>query len=168
MKKITFLEKEYEVKDFLTSSEKIFIINQTLDAYDNGMVLTDGERQPDEIVGYNKNPISKDITFMIVVLNIVCPELLEHDLDILEQHDIIDAIEYVVDDVTYLRYDINNIVDKRESMEYTLSNFLDKLVEKVPTTKDIQKLTKSIIKEVSNPKNKESIDRIKEVLGQKI
>lgn len=83
MKKITFLKKEYEVKDFLTSSEKIFIINQTLDAYDNGMVLTDGERQPDEIVGYNKNPISKDITFMIVVLNIVCPELLEHDLDIL-------------------------------------------------------------------------------------
>lgn len=168
MKKITFLEKEYEVKDFLTSAEKIFIINQTLDAYDNGMVLTDGERQPDEIVGYNKNPISKDITFMIVVLNIVCPELLEHDLDILEQHDIIDAIEDVVDDVTYLRYDINNIVDKRESIEYTLSNFLDKLVEKVPTTKDIQKLTKSILKEVSNPKNKESIDRIKQVLGQKI
>ena len=168
MKKITFLEKEYKVKDFLTSSEKIFIINQTLDAYDNGMVLTDGERQPDEIVGYNKNPISKDITFMIVVLNIVCPELLEHDLDILEQHDIIDDIEYVVDDVTYLRYDINNIVDKRESVEYTLSNFLDKLVEKVPTTKDIQKLTKSMLKEVSNPKNKESIDRIKEVLGQKI
>ena len=168
MKKITFLEKEYEVKDFLTSSEKIFIINQTLDAYDSGMVLTDGERQPDEIVGYNKNPISKDITFMIVVLNVVCPELLEHDLDILEQHDIIDAIEYVVDDVTYLRYDINNIVDKRESVEYILSNFLDKLVEKVPTTKDIQKLTKSMLKEVSNPKNKESIDRIKEVLGQKI
>ena len=168
MKKITFLEKEYEVKEFLTSSEKIFIINQTLDAYDNGMVLTDGERQPDEIVGYNKNPISKDITFMIVVLNIVCPELLEQDLDILEQHDIIDAIEDVVDDVTYLRYDINNIVDKRESIEYTLSNFLDKLVEKVPTTKDIQKLTKSMFKEVSNPKNKESIDRIKEVLGQKI
>ena len=168
MKKITFLEKEYEVKEFLTSSEKIFIINQTLDAYDNGMVLTDGERQPDEIVGYNKNPISKDITFMIVVLNIVCPELLEHDLDILEQHDIIDAIDDVVDDVTYLRYDINNIVDKRESIEYTLSNFLDKLVEKVPTTKDIQKLTKSMLKEVSNPKNKESIDRIKEVLGQKI
>ena len=168
MKKITFLEKEYEVKDFLTSAEKIFIINQTLDAYDNGMVLTDGERQPDEIVGYNKNPISKNITFMIVVLNIVCPELLEHDLDILEQHDIIDAIEDVVDDVTYLRYDINNIVDKRESMEYTLSNFLDKLVEKVPTTKDIQKLTKSMLKEVSNPKNKESIDIIKEVLGQKI
>lgn len=168
MKKITFLEKEYEVKDFLTSSEKIFIMNQTLDAYDNGMVLTDGERQPDEIVGYNKNPISKDITFMIVVLNIVCPELLEHDLDILEQHDIIDTIEDVVDDVTYLRYDINNIVDKRESIEYTLSNFLDKLVEKVPTTKDIQKLTKSMLKEVSNPKNKESIDRIKEILGQKI
>ena len=168
MKKITFLEKEYEVKDFLTSSEKIFIINQTLDAYDNGMVLTDGERQPDEIVGYNKNPISKDITFMIVVLNIVCPELLEYDLDILEQHDIMDTIEDVVNDVTYLRYDINNIVDKRESVEYILSNFLDKLVEKVPTTKDIQKLTKSIIKEVSNPKNKESIDRIKEVLGQKI
>ena len=70
--------------------------------------------------------------------------------------------------MSYLRYDINNIVDKRESIEYTLSNFLDKLVEKVPTTKDIQKLTKSIIKEVSNPKNKESIDRIKEVLGQKI
>ena len=168
MKKFTFLEKEYEVKNFLTSAEKIFIINQTLDAYDNGMVLTDGERQPDEIVGYNKNPISKDITFMIVVLNIVCPELLEHDLDILEQHDIIDAIEDVVDDVTYLRYDINNIVDKRESIEYVLSNFLDKLVEKVPTTKDIQKLTKSMLKEVSNPKNKESIDRIKEVLGQKI
>ena len=168
MKKITFLEKEYEVKEFLTSSEKIFIINQTLDAYDNGMVLTDGERQPDEIVGYNKNPISKDITFMIVVLNIVCPELLEHDLDILEQHDIMDTIEYVVNDVTYLRYDINNIVDKRESVEYILSNFLDKLVEKVPTTKDIQKLTKSMLKEVSNPKNKESIDRIKELLGQKI
>ena len=168
MKKITFLEKEYEVKEFLTSSEKIFIINQTLDAYDNGMVLTDGERQPDEIVGYNKNPISKDITFMIVVLNIVCPELLEYDLDILEQHDIMDTIEYVVNDVTYLRYDINNIVDKRESIEYVLSNFLDKLVEKVPTTKDIQKLTKSMLKEVSNPKNKEFIDRIKEVLGQKI
>ena len=168
MKKITFLEKEYKVKEFLTSSEKIFIINQTLDAYDNGMVLTDGERQPDGIVGYNKNPISKDITFMIMVLNIVCPELLEHDLDILEQHDIIDTIEYMVDDVTYLKYDINNIVDKRESIEYTLSNFLDKLVEKVPTTKDIQKLTKSMLKEVSNPKNKESIDRIKEVLGQKI
>lgn len=168
MKKIIFLEKEYEVKDFLTSSEKIFIINQTLDAYDNGMVLTDGERQPDEIVGYNKNPISKDITFMIVVLNIVCPELLEYDLDILEQHDIMDTIEDVVNDVTYLRYDINNIVDKRESVEYILSNFLDKLVEKVPTTKDIQKLTKSMLKEVSNPKNKESIDRIKEVLGQKI
>ena len=168
MKKITFLEKEYEVKEFLTSSEKIFIINQTLDAYDNGIVLTDGERQPDEIVGYNKNPISKDITFMIVVLNIVCPELLEYDLDILEQHDIMDTIEDVVNDVTYLRYDINNIVDKRESVEYILSNFLDKLVEKVPTTKDIQKLTKSMLKEVSNPKNKESIDRIKEVLGQKI
>ncbi len=168
MKKITFLKKEYEVKDFLTSSEKIFIINQTLDAYDNGMVLTDGERQPDEIVGYNKNPISKDITFMIVVLNIVCPELLEHDLDILEQYDIVYTLEDVVNDVTYLRYDINNIVDKRESVEYILSNFLDKLVEKVPTTKDIQKLTKSMLKEVSNPKNKESIDRIKEVLGQKI
>ena len=168
MKKITFLEKEYEVKDFLTSSEKIFIINQTLDAYDNGMVLTDGERQPDEIVGYNKNPISKDITFMIVVLNIVCPELLEHDFDILEQYDIVYTLESIVGDLTYLRFDINDIINKKESIEYTLSNFLDKLVEKVPTTKDIQKLTKSIIKEVSNPKNKESIDRIKEVLGQKI
>ena len=168
MKKITFLEKEYKVKDFLTSSEKIFIINQTLDAYDNGMVLTDGERQPDEIVGYNKNPISKDITFMIVVLNIVCPELLEHDLDILEQYDIVYTLESIVGDLTYLRFDINDIINKKESIEYTLSNFLDKLVEKVPTTKDIQKLTKSIIKEVSNPKNKESIDRIKEVLGQKI
>ena len=168
MKKITFLEKEYEVKDFLTSSEKIFIINQTLDAYDNGMVLTDGERQPDEIVGYNKNPISKDITFMIVVLNIVCPELLEHDLDILEQYDIVYTLESIVGDLTYLRFDINDIINKKESIEYTLSNFLDKLVEKVPTTKDIQKLTKSIIKEVSNPKNKESINTIKEVLGQKI
>ena len=168
MKKITFLEKEYEVKDFLTSSEKIFIINQTLDAYDNGMVLTDGERQPDEIVGYNKNPISKDITFMIVVLNIVCPELLEHDFDILEQYDIVYTLESIVGDLTYLRFDINDIINKKESIEYTLSNFLDKLVEKVPTTKDIQKLTKSIIKEVSNPKNKESINTIKEALSQKI
>ncbi len=168
MKKITFLEKEYEVKDFLTSSEKIFIINQTLDAYDNGMVLTDGERQPDEIVGYNKNPISKDITFMIVVLNIVCPELLEHDFDILEQYDIVYTLESIVGDLTYLRFDINDIINKKESIEYTLSNFLDKLVEKVPTTKDIQKLTKSIIKEVSNPKNKESINTIKKALSQKI
>ena len=168
MKKITFLEKEYEVKDFLTSSEKIFIINQTLDAYDNGMVLTDGERQPDEIVGYNKNPISKDITFMIVVLNIVCPELLEHDLDILEQYDIVYTLEGIVGDLTYLRHDISDIINKKESIEYILSNFLDKLVEKVPTTKDIQKLTKSIMKEVSNPKNKESINTIKEALGQKI
>ena len=168
MKKFTFLEKEYEVKDFLTSAEKIFIINQTLDAYDNGVVLTDGERQPDGIVGYNKNPISKDITFMIVVLNIVCPELLEHDLDILEEHAVIYTLESVVEDVAYLRFGINDIINKRESIEYTLSNFLDKLVEKIPNTKEIQKLTKSIIKDVSNPKNKESIDRIKEVLGQKI
>ena len=165
MKKFTFLEKEYEVKDFLTSAEKIFIINQTLDAYDNGVVLTDGERQPDGIVGYNKNPISKDITFMIVVLNIVCPELLEHDLDILEEHAVIYTLESVVEDVAYLRFGINDIINKRESIEYTLSNFLDKLVEKIPNTKEIQKLTKSIIKDVSNPKNKESIDRIKEVLS---
>ena len=165
MKKITFLEKEYDVKGFLTSSEKIFIINQTLDAYDNGMVLTDGERQPDGIIGYDKNPISKDITFMIVVLNIVCPELLEHDLDILEEHAVIYTLESVVEDVAYLRFGINDIINKRESIEYTLSNFLDKLVEKIPNTKEIQKLTKSIIKDVSNPKNKESLDRIKEVLS---
>lgn len=164
---ITIEDKEYFIKSFLTTDEKKFLINKTLEAYELGLMLEDGSRQKDEIYGFDKNPLSKNITFDIITLNLVCEEFTELDYELLKVNGVFEAIKEINKDVFSTFSMIDSIIDKKDSAEYAIVQFLDKLIEKIPNAKDIQKMSKSIIKDLANPKNKEVIDGLKDLITLK-
>lgn len=167
MKKIEVKGQEFEIKTYLTEEEKIFILDKSIEAYEIGGMLDNDERALDNIHGFDKNPISKNITFNITCLNAVSEELAKLDYQTLLEEDVFRKISNSVEDVKELKDMLENIIDKKYSLEFIIGQFLEKIVDKIPTTKQLQSLSKSVMKDLNNPKNKDAVDKLKELLDFK-
>lgn len=167
MNKINVKGQEFKIKTYLTEEEKIFILDKSIEAYEIGGMLDNGERVLDKIYGFDKNPISKNITFNIVCLNAISEDLAKLDYQTLLEEDVFRKISNSVEDVRELKEALDDIINKKYSLEFIIGQFLEKISDKIPTSKQLQSLSKSIMKDLNNPKNKDAVDNLKELLNFK-
>ncbi|MEI6296310.1 MAG: hypothetical protein WCO84_01515 [bacterium] len=161
-KRINIGGEWYTFKSYLTFGDILFIVQETIKALENGVPTDDGGIFTDSIVGYNKNIMVADYIFNRHIIAVTCEELLELDYSLLLANNVFDEL-YNISGVPTANQYVRDIIENKNSVEYILENFLSKVVEKLPDTKELQKLSKSVIKELGSAKNKDLIDNLKDV-----
>lgn len=156
--------EDFNIKSSLSLSEITLLVQETMRVYAEGLVNAEGKFDTDNIIGLDGNPISADFAFNVVLTSLVSQELSQIDYDILYSHR---AYEVILEEVVGAKEAKQYVIDaiKRiNSLENVLMKSVTTLAEKLPDAKDLQKLSKSLIKDLTNPKNADAINKLKDVL----
>ena len=145
-----FVDDLLEVKQYLSIIEKNLIVNKIIDSC---IVL-------DEINGLSKidyfyKKLTSDVSLLVNYTNIEFSENLIEDYDCLCENVGIERIlnqipitevEFILDLVDC---ELTQIIKLNNSIEGILASKLDKVVEKLPTDKQIKSLSKSLVKDIN-------------------
>ncbi len=165
---LIFGEEVFKIKSYLTFEEIGFIVQKSIQAYDEGLLQDDNVvAYTDKIQGFNKNLLCVDFAFNTLLSSLVCEDFKEVDYDILLNNSVFDELILQVNGARYAYESIKEIINKKSSLEYQIGQGIEKLIAKLPDSKELQKLSKSLIKDLNNPKNGETIDRIKDIFDMK-
>ena len=152
-----------EVKQYLSIIEKNLIVNKIIDSC---IVL-------DEINGLSKidyfyKKLTTDVSLLVNYTNVEFSENLIEDYDYLCENVGIERIlsqipiteiEFILDLVDC---ELAQIIKLNNSIEGILANKLDKLIDKLPTDKQIKSLSKSLVKDV-NKLDWDKVPMLKEI-----
>lgn len=155
-------DEKFDIKAYLTLSEKMLLVRHAVLAYVEG-----NEGLKDDVVTTDMNKMTADFVFNTILVSLVSDELSEVDSDILSSHNVYERLLYEVAGALEAKRYFDDLVKERNSIEYKVGEALEKLIAKLPDSKDIQKLSKSLIKDLTNPKNKEMISSLKNLLDIK-
>lgn len=160
--KIIVEDECFEIRSYLTLSEKMLLVRHAILAYVEG-----NEGLKDNVVTTDMNKMTADFVFNTILVSLVSNELSEIDSDILASHNIYERLLYEVTGALESKRYFDDLVKQRNSIEYKVGEALEKLIAKLPDSKDIQKLSKSLVKDLTNPKNAEMFNRVKDLLDIK-
>jgi len=152
-----------EVKQYLSIIEKNLIVNKIIDSC---IVL-------DEINGLSKidyfyKKLTTDVSLLVNYTNVEFSENLIEDYDYLCENVGIERIlsqipiteiEFILDLVDC---ELAQIIKLNNSIEGILASKLDKLIDKLPTDKQIKSLSKSLVKDV-NKLDWDKVPMLKEI-----
>lgn len=155
-------DEKFDIKAYLTLSEKMLLVRHAVLAYVEG-----NEGLKDDVVTTDMNKMTADFVFNTILVSLVSKELSEIDSDILGSHNVYERLLYEVSGALEAKRYFDDLVKQRNSIEYKVGEALEKLIAKLPDSKDIQKLSKSLVKDLTNPKNAEMFNRIKDLLDIK-
>lgn len=146
---IVHLESIINFKSYLPFIEKKLlcdsIVEASLEQNENGLMACDY---------YNKE-LSKNIGIIVNFTDIELGEEFLQDYDILCE---LEVVDYVLNNMNQSdRCFIENMVDKEieqririgNSIESIIANKLDKLIDKLPTDKQLKSLSKSLVKDIN-------------------
>ncbi|MCE5220070.1 MAG: hypothetical protein LLF98_02080 [Clostridium sp.] len=151
-----------EVKQYLSIIEKQLIANKIIDS----CIVIDDESNLYKIDYFYKK-FTSDVSFLVNYTNLEFSENLIEDYDYLAENVGIEwilnqipisEVEFILDLVDF---ELAQIVKLNNSIEGILANKLDKLIDKLPTDKQIKSLSKSLVKDV----NKLDVNKIAELKG---
>ena len=162
--KIEFIinDESYMIKSYLTLSEKMLLVRHAVRAYLDG-----SEGLKDQLVVTDGNKMVADFVFNTTLTSLVGEELSEIDSDILSSHNVYTRLLEDVNGALEAKQYFEDAIKERNSIEFKIGEALEKLINKLPDSKDITKLSKSLVKDFTNPKNAEMFDRIKDLMDIK-
>ena len=162
--KIEFIinDESYMIKSYLTLSEKMLLVRHAIQAYLDG-----SEGLKDQLVVTDGNKMVADFVFNTTLTSLVGEELSEIDSDILSSHNVYTRLLEDVNGALEAKQYFEDAIKERNSIEFKIGEALEKLINKLPDSKDITKLSKSLVKDFTNPKNAEMFDRIKDLMDIK-
>ena len=152
----------YMIKSYLTLSEKMLLVRHAVQAYLDG-----SEGLKDQLVITDGNKMVADFVFNTTLVALVSEELGEIESDVLASHNIYVRLLEDVNGALEAKQYFEDAIKERNSIEYKVGEALEKLIAKLPDSKDIQKISKSLVKDLTNPKNAEMFDRIKDLMDIK-
>ena len=155
-------DEKFEIKSYLTLSEKMLLVRHAILAYVEG-----SEGMKDQLVITDGNKMTADFVFNTILVSLVSDELGEIDSDILASHNVYERLLYEVAGALEAKRYFDDTIKEKNSIEHKVGEALEKLMAKLPDSKDIQKLSKSLVKDLTNPKNAEMFDRIKDLMDIK-
>lgn len=161
-----FVDDLLEVKQYLSIIEKNLIVNKIIDSC---IVL-------DEINGLSKidyfyKKLTSDVSLLVNYTNIEFSENLIEDYDYLCENVGIERIlnqipitevEFILDLVDC---ELTQIIKLNNSIEGILASKLDKVIERLPNSKELKSLSKSIIKDI-NKLDQNKIADLKEIFSK--
>jgi hypothetical protein len=150
------------IKSYLTLSEKMLLVRHAIQAYLDG-----SEGLKDQLVVTDGNKMVADFVFNTTLTSLVGEELSEIDSDILSSHNVYTRLLEDVNGALEAKQYFEDAIKERNSIEFKIGEALEKLINKLPDSKDITKLSKSLVKDFTNPKNAEMFDRIKDLMDIK-
>ncbi len=152
-----------EVKQYLSTIEKQLIGSKIIDS----CIVVDDESNLYKIDYFYKK-LTSDVSFLVNYTNLEFSENLIEDYDYLAENVGIEwilnqipisEVEFILDLVDC---ELAQIVKLNNSIEGILANKLDKLIDKLPTDKQIKSLSKSLVKDV-NKLDWDKVPMLKEI-----
>ena len=159
---ITIQGKDYEIKSYLTFAETQILVKQSTLAY-----LEGSQALKDNLEIVEGNKMTSDFVFNSILVALVSEELSDIDYDILHSAGVFDLVMEEVVGAKQAKKYVEDAIRERNSFEYKFSEAMNKIVAKLPDSKELNKLSKSIIKDLTNPKNKDAFERLKDLIDFK-
>ena len=158
--------EDVEIKSYLSTIEKKIIVDNII----NGCIEMD-ENSIMKVNFFNKKLIS-DISLITNYTNLIFSDDNSiDDYDFLSQYKILNhIIEHIdSDELDFIEYMVENELEQQikigNSLESVIAKGLNKLIEKIPDEKSMNKLINNIPK-VLNKVNPENLNILKDFMGQ--
>lgn len=152
----------FELRPYLTFEETLRIAKVCIETYDEGATNTENEKIYDDIKGYDKNVFLMEQIFNACLINL-CTDIIEYDYDILVALGVIDYIKVTIVNAEATLNKINEIIKKRETLEAVVEKGISKLIEKLPTSKELKNLYSVVKKDMSSGKFNELLEKTKDI-----
>ncbi len=154
-----------KVKQYLSIIEKNLIVNKVIDS-----CITIDEINGLSKIDYFYKKLTTDVSLLVNYTNIEFSENLIEDYDYLCEFI---GLEWIIDKISPIEvYIIQELVDEEldqiiklnNSIEGILASKLDKVIERLPNSKELKSLSKSIIKDI-NKLDQNKIADLKEIFS---
>ena len=154
-----------KVKQYLSIIEKNLIVNKVIDS-----CITIDENNGLSKIDYFYKKLTSDVSLLVNYTNIEFSENLIEDYDYLCEFI---GLEWIIDKISPIEvYIIQELVDEEldqiiklnNSIEGILASKLDKVIERLPNSKELKSLSKSIIKDI-NKLDQNKIADLKEIFS---
>lgn len=145
--KLIIDEKEYEVKDFLTTSDFRALVKTTMEAFINGQMTVNGKYLVDGISGYMGNPGCAYDEFCRS-LGTLC--IKDFDGELHEKIFSLGEYEHLMHEIknAMTAYEIVNAnLERYFTLSNSLNQFLTLLAQKLPDEETLNKMLKKLPKE---------------------
>jgi hypothetical protein len=147
---------------YLTFEETLNIAKICVEVYEEGVTNTENNKIYDGILGWDKNLFLMEQAFDLCLINF-CTDLSEYQYDVLVAYGI---TEFIKDNVVNARetfQKINKIIEKKETMESIIEKGIAKLIEKIPSAKELKGLYSIVKKDMSSGKFNELFEKTKDI-----
>jgi len=157
---IEYCGKTINIKKYISSGDSFDIVQQCINAYDNGGISDDGSFVKDEIPGFEKNVLVMEILFNKLVVA-SCTDLKESNYDVLIASGFLEELKDQVINYETILNKIYFIIEKKDNISNVIDRALKALVEKIPNAKELDKLYSKVKKDLTSEKVGQILDRFK-------
>lgn len=159
---MTIGDTQHSIKPYLTSDEEMSIIVSCIKIYDNGAINTDDIIIYDDIPNWDKSLLLMEQNFNKCLIEL-CTDFENYDYDMLIACGIIEKLYAYIINANSALEKLYKIIDKRDNLAYVVEKGIDKLINKIPTAKDLDGLYSKVKKDVVSGKMNEAIVKIKDI-----
>ena len=152
-------KEKFILTPYLTLDETREIAGGCIEIFDNGVVTESGEIVRDTS-SWDKSLILMERNFNAFLIE-TCTDLKDIDYDVAVANEVVDFLYENVINAKSTLAKIYQIIEKRDSLPYVAEKAINKLVEKIPTAKGLEKLYSTVKKDMASGKFNESFDKIK-------
>lgn len=153
--------EKFEVIPYLTLTQVREIAGGCIDVFDNGLEDENGKFSTD-MKSWDKSLILMERNFNAFLIE-NCTTLKDIDYDVAVANGVIELLYDVVINAKSTLDKIYQIIEKRDSLPYVAEKAINRLIEKIPTSKELEKLYSTVKKDVASGKFNESINKIKDM-----
>jgi len=153
--------EKFEVVPYLTLTQMREIAGGCVDVFDNGLQDEDGEFVTDT-KSWDKSLILMERNFNAFLIE-NCTSLKDIDYDVAVANGVVELLYEVIVNAKSTLDKIYQIIEKRDSLPYVAEKAINKLISKLPTSKELEKLYSTVKKDVASGKFNESIGKIKDM-----
>lgn len=158
-KSVVIAGEEFNIIPYLTLVQVREIIGGCIDVFDNGLKIESGEIVTD-IKSWDKSLILMERNFNAFLIE-TCIDVKDLDYDVAVANGVVDFLYENVINAEATLEKIYQIIEKRDSLPYVTEKAINKIIEKIPTAKGLEKLYSTVKKDMTSGKFNESFDKIK-------
>lgn len=161
VKKFQIGGEEFDIVPYLTFNQMHQIIGGCVEVFDSGIKDLEDNLVKDDIGGWDKNVLFMERNFNSFLVE-KCTTLKDWDYDVLIANGI---FELLYDEIINARETLDkvyDIIEKRDSVPYILEKSVDKIISKIPTSKELSGLYSKISKDLTSGKFEKVVEKLKD------
>jgi hypothetical protein len=165
---VSFKGTTVKIKKYLSTDQCYSIVQTCVYAYENGAETTeaDGSKKSlrDDTYGFDKSPITTELLFWSLLIQ-MCTDIEEgYDLDYLIATGFIDFLKDEVVNADQVWDWVLESIDRKYSIEHSVEKALFAIVEKLPSSEELEKLYSKVKKDITSEKFSKMIEKAKDIM----